>query len=105
MPEYVVPPTRQCDQVDDYHGTLVADPYRWLEDLNSPETRAWIEAQNDVTFGYLGRLPAQEAIRERLTALWDYPKAGAPFRYGARYSVPQQRTTEPGCALRYGLPG
>ncbi len=85
MPEYVVPPTRQCDQVDDYHGTLVADPYRWLEDLNSPETRAWIEAQNDVTFGYLGRLPTQEAIRERLTALWDYPRAGAPLRYGARY--------------------
>ena len=57
------PKTRQVDQVDDYHGTKVADPYRWLEDDNAAETRAWVEAQNKVTFGYLEQIPQREAIR------------------------------------------
>ncbi len=82
-PTYPVTPT--CDQVDDYHGTLVADPYRWLEDTDSPETRAWIEAQNQVTFAFLENIPERERIRQRLTGLWDYPKAWAPVKRGGRY--------------------
>ena len=78
------PTTMKSDQVDDYHGTLVADPYRWLEDVDSPETARWVEAQNAVTFGYLGSIPERPAIRERLTKLWDYPKYGVPFREGGR---------------------
>jgi len=79
------PATRKDDVVDDYHGTKVADPYRWLEDVDSPETRSWVEAENRVTFGYLERIPERERIRRRLTELWDYPKYGAPFKKGGRY--------------------
>ena len=79
------PPTRKGDVVDDYHGTKVADPYRWLEDVDSPDTRAWVEAENRVTFGYLEQIPERERIRKRLTELWDYPKYGAPFKKGGRY--------------------
>ncbi|MGH7529904.1 MAG: prolyl oligopeptidase family serine peptidase [Gemmatimonadales bacterium] len=79
------PPTRRADVVDDYHGTKVADPYRGLEDVDSPETLAWIEAQNRVTFGYLDRIPQREAMRRRMTELWDYPKYGSPFKKGGRY--------------------
>jgi prolyl oligopeptidase len=79
------PPARKSDVVDDYHGTRVADPYRWLEDVDSPETRAWVEAENRVTFAYLEQIPERERIRRRLTELWDYPKYGAPFKKGGRY--------------------
>ncbi|MEJ5308383.1 MAG: prolyl oligopeptidase family serine peptidase [Anaerolineae bacterium] len=78
------PHTHTVEQVDDYHGTLVPDPYRWLEDLNAPETQAWIEAQNALTFSYLEQIPGREAIRARLTELWDFPKFGAPFKRGGR---------------------
>jgi len=79
------PAARKSDVVDDYHGTRVPDPYRWLEDPDSPESRAWIEAQNRLTAAYLGEIPARRAIRERLTKLWNYPKYGTPFRKGRRY--------------------
>ncbi|CAN5138512.1 prolyl oligopeptidase family serine peptidase [soil metagenome] len=79
------PDTRRGDQVDDYHGTQVADPYRWLEDTDSPQTAAWVEAENRVTFGYLEGIPARDRIREQLTELWDYPKYGTPFKQGGRY--------------------
>ncbi len=79
------PVTRTVTQVDDYHGTLVADPYRWLEDLNAPETQAWIEAQNALTFSYLEQIPVRDAIRRRLTELWNFPRVGAPFRHGEHY--------------------
>lgn len=79
------PETRKVDVVDDYHGTLVADPYRWLEDTNAEETRAWIDAQNRVTAAYLSEIPYRAAIRERLTRLWDYPKYGTPFKEGGQY--------------------
>jgi prolyl oligopeptidase len=71
--------------VDDYHGTKVADPYRWLEDPDSPESRAWIEAENRLTAAYLVAIPARAAIRERLTQLWNYPRYGTPFRKAQRY--------------------
>ena len=79
------PQTRKDSVVDDYHGTKVADPYRWLEDVDSPETRHWVEAENRITFAYLEQIPERERIRRRLTELWDYPKYGAPFKKGGRY--------------------
>jgi prolyl oligopeptidase len=79
------PVTRQDDVVDDYHGTMVADPYRWLEETNSEETGAWVAAQNAVTDRYLGALPERDALRERLTGLWNYERYGVPFREGGRY--------------------
>ncbi|MDZ8136644.1 MAG: prolyl oligopeptidase family protein [Nostoc sp. DedQUE04] len=79
------PTSHKSNQVDDYHGTSVADPYRWLEDPDSEETRTWIEAQNQVTFGYLSEIPAREKIKQRLTKLWDYEKYGIPFKEGERY--------------------
>jgi prolyl oligopeptidase len=85
MSRYTYPDTRTVDQVDDYHGTLVADPYRWLEDPDSPDTKAWIEAQNELTFGFLANIRERDGIRQRLTDLWDYPKAWAPVKRGGRY--------------------
>jgi prolyl oligopeptidase len=79
------PSARKSDQVDDYHGVKVADPYRWLEDLDSEETRAWVEAQNKLTFAFLNEIPQRTAIRERLTKLWNYEKYGVPFKEGDRY--------------------
>jgi len=76
------PSSYKSNQVDNYHGTLVADPYRWLEDADSEETRTWIEVQNQVTFGYLSEIPAREKIKQRLTKLWDYEKYGIPFKEG-----------------------
>lgn len=76
------PPTRRDDTVDVYHGIAVADPYRWLEDDRSEETAAWVAAQNRVTFGHLDAIPFREALRQRLTALVDYPRASAPEQKG-----------------------
>lgn len=79
------PNTAKVDCVDVYHGVNVADPYRWLEDADSPETAAWVEAQNAVTFGFLNTIAARETIKNRLTQIWDYERYGVPFRYGNRY--------------------
>ncbi len=79
------PKARKADVVDDYHGVKVADPYRWLEDLDSAETKKWVDAQNKITFGYLEQIPAREKIRTRLTELWDYEKFGIPHKKGNRY--------------------
>lgn len=70
---------------DDYHGTIVKDPYRWLEDDNSAETAAWVKAENEVTQDYLSQIPYRDRIKERLTQLYDYPKEGTPFRVGEYY--------------------
>jgi len=78
------PATTRGAQVDDYHGTKIADPYRWLEDTDSPATKAWVEAQNRLTFGYLGAIPEREGIRTRLTQVWNYPKFGVPTKSGDR---------------------
>ena len=83
------PPTRTVDQVDAYHGVRVADPYRWLEDDNAPETKAWVDAQNAVTFGYLNRLPFRVALRARLEALYNYPKSRCPLGRAACSSSPR----------------
>ncbi|AFZ55988.1 S9 family peptidase [Anabaena cylindrica FACHB-243] len=79
------PKTSKSDQVDNYHSTLVADPYRALEDPDSEETRVWVEAQNQVTFGYLNEISTREQIKQRLTKLWDYEKYGIPFKEGETY--------------------
>lgn len=65
------PATKTVAQVDDYHGTKVADPYRWLEDIDSAAAHEWIEAENKVTFDYLGRIPGRDKIRQRLTEIWN----------------------------------
>ena len=85
MPKLIYPQARRGDQMDDYFGTKVADPYRWLEDADSAETKAWVEAQNQVTFGYLNQIPERAQIKERLTKLWNYEKYGTPFKEGGRY--------------------
>lgn len=82
-PDY--PVTARVDQVDDYFGTPVADPYRWLEDDNSDETAEWVKAQNAVTFGYLEQIPFRQQLKDRLTKIWDYPKVTAPYKKGGRY--------------------
>jgi prolyl oligopeptidase len=81
------PETRRGDHVDVYHGTRVADPYRWLEDdvRTSREVADWVAAENKVTFGYLESIPQRESIRRRLTELWDYARYSSPFKEGGRY--------------------
>ena len=79
------PKARKGDVVDVHHGIQVPDPYRWLEDPDSPETREWIEAQNTLTFGYLEQIPKRKQIIDRMTELWDYDKYDVPRKYGDRY--------------------
>ena len=80
----MVPVTQRIEQLDNYHGVSVADPYRWLEDMESAETRAWIEAQNHVSFDFLRGLPQRQTIRDRLEEVWNYPKWDAPFERAGR---------------------
>ncbi len=79
--------TKKVDHVDELHGEMVADPYRWLEDdvRQSKEVADWVAAQNKITFGYLEAIPQRDTIRKRLTELWNYEKYGVPFRSGGRY--------------------
>lgn len=79
------PETRKDDVVETLFGVQIADPYRWLEDLDAADTAAWVEAQNKVTFGYLAEIPQREAIKQRMTKLWDYERYGTPSREGPRY--------------------
>lgn len=81
------PETKKIDHVDDHHGTKVPDPYRWLEDdvRQSKEVAAWVEAQNKVTFSFLESIPQRDAIKKRLTELWNYEKYGVPFKVAGRY--------------------
>ena len=85
--EFKYPAAPRSDQVDDYNGTKVADPYRPLENPDAPESRKWIEAENKITFDFLKTIPERDAIKARLTALWDYEKFGVPFREKNRYFI------------------
>src|SRR5690606_36629718 len=76
------PPANQVDVVDDLHGTKVPDPYRWLEYPDSADTKAWVRAQNAVTFGRLEKVPVRGQLRERLTTLGNYERFGSPFVEG-----------------------
>ena len=84
MQTFQIPHTRKIAQVDDYHGTTVADPYRWLEDLESDETKVWVESQNQATFDFLGQIRDRDPLKERLEHLWNYEKYGIPFKQGDR---------------------
>jgi prolyl oligopeptidase len=83
--QFNYPAAKKVDQTDDYHGVKVADPYRWLEDVDSAETKVWVDAQNKLTFDYLNQIPQREQIRKRLTELWNYEKYSAPFKAGSKY--------------------
>ncbi len=79
------PVTKKAEVVDEYYGTKVSDPYRWLEDDNSAQTKAWVKAQNEVTFSFLEKLPRRMEMRERLHKLWNYERFSAPSQYSGRY--------------------
>lgn len=79
------PEPERTDVTDNYFGTVVADPYRWLEDDRSEATAAWVAAENEVTQNYLNQIPFREQIRERLTELWSYPWEGTPVKHGDYY--------------------
>ncbi len=74
------PPTKKIEHTDTYFGTKITDPYRWLEDDNAPDTKAWVTAQNKVTFGYLAQIPYRAAVLNRIKTLANYPKYSAPFK-------------------------
>ncbi|MCL9809492.1 prolyl oligopeptidase family serine peptidase [Flavobacterium luminosum] len=76
------PVTKKVVQTDEYFGTKIEDPYRWLEDDRSPETEAWVKEQNKITYGYLDQIPYRKALKERLEKMWNYEKIGSPFTEG-----------------------
>jgi prolyl oligopeptidase len=79
------PKTAKVDSADTYFGVQVKEPYRWLEDDKSPETEAWVKAQNEVTYGYLDKIPFREGLKKRLTELMNYPKYGSPTKKNGVY--------------------
>ena len=85
MNTFNYPISKQTEVSDRFFGVEIKDPYRWLEDPDSEETKAWVTAQNEVTFNYLSRLEIREKLKERITALWNYEKFGVPFKKGDRY--------------------
>jgi prolyl oligopeptidase len=85
MAQFNYPQARKVEQTDNYHGTQVADPYRWLEDDRSAETAEWVKQQNDLTFNYLDKIPYRQAFQNRLEKVFNYPKYGSPFRRGEWY--------------------
>jgi prolyl oligopeptidase len=82
---WTYPKARLSPQVDDLHGTGVADPYRWLEDIDSEETRTWVEAENTITFDYLETIEERAPIQKRLEALWNYERYSTPWEEGNRF--------------------
>lgn len=82
-PQY--PAAKTVDQVDDYHGTQVKDPYRWMEDLDSPDVAAWVAAENQITAAYLEQIPERASLQQRLSELWNFEKFEVPYREGGRY--------------------
>ncbi len=85
--EFKYPSAPKSEQVDNYHGTKVPDPYRPLENPDSPESRKWIDAENKITFDFLKKIPERDGIKKRLTELWDYEKFGVPFMEKDRYFI------------------
>lgn len=82
---FTYPATKKENVTDDYFGTKINDPYRWLEDDNSAETKAWVTEQNKLTYSYLDKIPYRSKIKQRLTEIWNYQKATAPFKKGDRF--------------------
>src|SRR5467141_2473798 len=85
QPAFKYPPAPASNQVDDYFGTKVPDPYRPLENPDSPESRKWIEAEDKITFDFLKTIPERDGIKKRLTEVWDYERFGVPFKERNRY--------------------
>src|SRR5437764_15236932 len=83
------PKPRRGDQVDDFHGVKVADPYRWMEQTDSAETKAWIDAENKITQDYLSAVPQREAIKNRLTEIWNYERYSGPAGASAPLKIAQ----------------
>ncbi len=83
--DFKYPETMKDSTIDEYFGTEVSDPYRWLEDDNSDETGAWVKAQNEFTFSYLNKIPFKDKIKNRLEEIWNYEKIGSPFKKGDYY--------------------
>ena len=79
------PQTKKSDSAEDYHGIRIADPYRWLEDDHSEETKAWVIAQNKTTQQYLSTIPYRQQLKKRLEELWNYPRYSSPFKEGSYY--------------------
>jgi prolyl oligopeptidase len=106
--EHKAPPSTRVDNVTEtLHGVTITDPYRWLEDQNSPDTRAWINAQNEYSGSVLGSLPFRSRIRERLTQLLKIDTISAPFARGGRYFLYKRRADQNQAAIyfRNGLKG
>jgi prolyl oligopeptidase len=99
QPKLKYPRTKKVDVVDDYFGTKVKDPYRWLEDDNAADTKLWVAAQNAVTDAYLAAIPQRAAIRERLTRAWDYERFTATRRHGNRYFYMRNSGLQPQAVL------
>ena len=79
------PTSKVVSQVDDYHGTKVDDPFRWLEDVDAQDTKTWVSEQNRLTFDYLSNIPARERFKDRLTKFWNFERYGLPRKYGKTY--------------------
>ncbi|HVW86595.1 MAG TPA: prolyl oligopeptidase family serine peptidase [Bryobacteraceae bacterium] len=84
-PRLHYPPAPKVDQVDDYHGVRIADPYRSLENADAPSTRNWVEQENELTFSWLAKVPEREAIRQQLTKIWNYEKFSNLYKAGSHY--------------------
>ncbi len=82
---FIVPKTKKVDVIDNYFGTEIPDPYRWLEDDMSEETTAWVKAQNEVTFAYLEEIPFRNQLKVRMSEIWNYPKMGTPGKEAGYY--------------------
>lgn len=85
MSQTMYPQTKKVDVKDNYFGTIIADPYRWLEDDNSEETKKWVAEQNTITSKYLAQIPFRSKVKSRLEQLWNYPKYGSPYKEGDYY--------------------
>ncbi len=85
LPKPKYPPAPKIEHTDDYHGTPVADPYRTLENADSPATQKWVEQENELTASWLGKLPGREAIKNQLTELWNYEKFAGLYKAGGHY--------------------
>ncbi len=79
------PDTKKVKQEDNYFGTIVKDPYRWLEDDNSEETKAWVKEENAVTENYLSQIPFRQKVKDELKSMWNYTRYGSPFKEGDYY--------------------
>ncbi len=93
------PEAHVASVVESFHGTPVPDPYRWLEDIDSTETRSWIKAENKVTFSYLESIDGRRRIRDRLTQLWNYERYGVPFKEGGHYFFTRNDGLQPQSVL------